>query len=119
MVLTDYFGGYGYMDADKAIRNGNDIMLSPNGHDDAWLEDTTSATAVSAMRTAAHNIMYTVVNSNAYDNYTGGLRLNGWMKVTIGIDVALVIVLIAIQAVVIISYKKRDDKEEVETVVQA
>ena len=30
MVLTDYFGGYGYMDADKAIRNGNDIMLSPN-----------------------------------------------------------------------------------------
>ena len=119
MVLTDYFGGYGYMDADKAIRNGNDIMLSPNGHDDAWLEDTTSATAVSAMRTAAHNIMYTVVNSNAYDNYTGGLQLNGWMKVTIGIDVALVIVLIAIQAVVIISYKKRDDKEEVETVVQA
>ena len=25
MVLTDYFGGYGYQDADIQIRNGNDF----------------------------------------------------------------------------------------------
>ncbi len=27
-VITDYFGGYGYMNADCAIRAGNDLMLS-------------------------------------------------------------------------------------------
>ena len=29
MVLTDYFGGYGYQDADILIRNGNDFCLPP------------------------------------------------------------------------------------------
>ncbi|MGL5260462.1 MAG: glycoside hydrolase family 3 protein, partial [Lachnospiraceae bacterium] len=101
MVLTDYFGGYGYMDADKAIRNGNDIMLSPSGHEFGWLDDTTSATAVSAMRTSSKNIMYTVVNSRAYEDYTGGIQLTGWMKVVIGIDVALAIILIGLQVLAI------------------
>ena len=27
MVLTDYFGVYGYMNADQAVRNGTDFML--------------------------------------------------------------------------------------------
>lgn len=109
MVLTDYFGGYGYMDADKGIRSGNDIMLSPNGHDDAYVSDTTSATAVTAMRTASHNIMYTVVNSNAYDDYTEGIQLKGWMKAAIGIDVALILVLLGAQALIIIQYRKKED----------
>lgn len=67
-VLTDYFGGYGNMNADMAIRNGNDVMLTPNGGNGATLEDTTSATAVNAMRTATHNVLYTVVNSRAYED---------------------------------------------------
>lgn len=31
LVLTDYFGNYGYMDADKAIRGGSDAMLGTAG----------------------------------------------------------------------------------------
>lgn len=111
MVLTDYFGGYGYMDADKAIRNGNDIMLSPNGHEDARLGDTSSATAVSAMRTAAHNVMYTVVNSNAYDDYAGGIQLRGWQKVAIGIDVAAAIILIGMAVVGVVLYRKKEEEK--------
>lgn len=108
MVLTDYFGDYGYMDADKAIRNGNDIMLSPMGEGQAVVEDSTSATAVNALRTASKNIMYTVVNSNIYEDYTGGLNLMNWQKVAIGIDVALLIVLIALEAVAIMKYRKKE-----------
>ena len=39
MVLTDYFGGYGYQDADIQIRNGGDICLAPNGGNTAVLDD--------------------------------------------------------------------------------
>ncbi|OZG65217.1 glycoside hydrolase family 3 N-terminal domain-containing protein [Bifidobacterium eulemuris] len=65
-VLTDYFGGYGYQNADQEIRNGGDAML-------ATMELTNhvtdrSATSVQAMRTAAHNILYTAVHSWAYEN---------------------------------------------------
>ncbi len=29
MEVTDYFGGMGYQDADRMIRNGTDLMLAP------------------------------------------------------------------------------------------
>lgn len=107
MVLTDYFGGYGYMDADKAIRSGNDIMLSTTGESGASLDDMTSATAVSSMRTASHNILYTVANSNAYYDYEPGWHLLGWMKLVLSVDVAVAIVLIGLQVVAIVLYRRK------------
>lgn len=108
-VITDYFGGYGYMDADKAIRAGNDLMLSPTGENGATLDDTQSATAVTAMREASHNILYTVVNSKAYYNYKDGLNLQDWMKAAIGIDVLLAAVLIVIEAKIISKYRRKSE----------
>ncbi len=32
-VETDYFGVYGYMTADQAVRNGGDLMLCTTGND--------------------------------------------------------------------------------------
>ena len=66
MVLTDYFGGYGYQDADMLIRNGNDFCLTPQMTDQSAVTDQTSATSVLAMRQAAKNILYTTANSRAY-----------------------------------------------------
>ncbi len=66
MVLTDYFGGYGYQDADMLIRNGNDFCLTPQMTDQSTVTDQTSATSVLAMRQAAKNILYTTANSRAY-----------------------------------------------------
>lgn len=115
MVITDYFGGYGYMDADKAIRAGNDIMLSTTGENGAALEDTNSATALTSMRKASHNILYTVVNSKAYYDYKPGLNLQAWMKVAIGIDVLLAAILLALETMVILNYRKKmDDNISVE-----
>jgi beta-glucosidase len=107
MVITDYFGGYGYMDADKAIRAGNDLMLSTTGENGSALDDTESATGVTAMRKASHNILYTVVNSKAYYDYQPGLHLHDWMKTAIGIDVLLAAVLIMLEVIIIKNYRKK------------
>ena len=64
--VTDYFGGYGYQDADRMIRGGSDLMLATYDNGFNYVDDTTSATSVKAMRQASHNILYTVVNSRAY-----------------------------------------------------
>ena len=78
MVISDYFGNYGYMDADRAVRGGTDLMLGAAGND-AIMSDL-SATSVKAMRRASKNIFYTTVNSSAYENYVPG-RLPGWQTV--------------------------------------
>lgn len=65
MVITDYFGGYGYMDADQAIATGNDMMLSTLGSDGATLDASTDGAGKTNMRNACHNILYTIANSNA------------------------------------------------------
>ena len=72
MVLTDYFGGYGYQDADMLIRNGNDFCLTPQMIDFSTVTDQTSATSVLAMRQAAKNILYTTANSRAYASDSKG-----------------------------------------------
>lgn len=61
-VITD-FNLYGYMYPDQAIWAGSDHMLTFEPF--KVLEDTSSAFAVSNLRTVAHNILYTVANSNA------------------------------------------------------
>jgi len=33
MVISDYFGNYGYMDADRAVRGGTDMMLGTAGNE--------------------------------------------------------------------------------------
>lgn len=66
LVLSDYFGNYGYMDADRAIRGGTDVMLGTAGNE-AILTDQSSATSVINMRKAVKNALFTVVNSRAYE----------------------------------------------------
>ncbi len=110
-VLTDYFGGYGYQNADQEIRNGNDSMLVAYDTETNRLKDTTSATSLQAMRKASKNIMYTVVNSRAYegDNAKGGL-LN-WQIAAIILDVALAAGFVVLELRIINQYKKKRESE--------
>ena len=105
MVLTDYFGNYGYMDADRAVRGGGDIMLGSIG-DEAIMTDTASATSVQAMRTACKNVFYTIVNSGTYADYTGN-ETPDWMMLVYGIDGILAVILIAVEVVLIVRYRKK------------
>ena len=106
-VLTDYFGVYGYMDADQAIRNGTDACLVNYDTETNHVSDTTSATGVKAMRQACKNIMYTVVNSRAYADENLNPGMEGWKKVAIAIDVVLGLLLLALAVIAVKRYKKR------------
>ena len=105
-VLTDYYGVYGFQDADRMIRNGNDCMLVAYDTETNHLTDTTSATSLLAMRQACKNIMYTVVNSRAYapENLSTGL-LN-WQIAAIVIDLLFAALIIFLEIRTLKSYKK-------------
>ena len=105
MVISDYFGNYGYMDADKAIRGGTDMMLATAGND-AIMTDTTSATSVIAMRQASKNIMYTMVNSYTHDNYNPN-EIPGWIMTFYIVDGIVAVLLVLAEALLIMSYRKK------------
>ena len=67
MVVTDY-NLQAYMNLDQMIRAGGDLNLSQAKS----LRSYDSATAVSAIRQAAKNILYTVANSNAMNGMGEG-----------------------------------------------
>ena len=106
-VLTDYYGGSAYMDPDSGIRAGNDLML--NTFADGSLSDQKSATGVAAMRRAAHNTLYMVVNSNAMQGIVPGstvtYKLATWQKCLIAGDI--VAAAIVILGIVLILKKRK------------
>ena len=107
MVLTDYFGVYGYMNADQAIRNGTDFCLVNYPSGTNYVSDTTSATGVLAMRQACKNILYTVVNSRAYMEENLNPGMPGWQIAFIAGDVVLGLVVVALEVLTIRSYCKK------------
>ena len=112
MVLTDFYGVYGYQDSDRLIRNGGDFCLVNYDTETNHLTDTTSATALVSARQACKNILYTVANSRAYypENLNPGMP--GWEKVMIGVDVVLAAALIALEVLVVKKgYAKRKEEE--------
>ena len=106
MVETDMFGGFGFQDADRMIRNGCDLMLAPFETEAGVVTDQTSATSVLAMRQAAKNILYTTVNSRAYAEETS-IGLAAYLQVMFGIDAIIAVILIALSAVAVMKYRRR------------
>lgn len=107
-VESDYYGGSAYMDPDLGLRAGNDLML--NTFADGNLTDTSSATGVKAMRNAAHNVLYMVVNSNAMQGIVSGssvsYKMAGWQKALLCGDIVAAIVVIC--GIVLIIRKKKN-----------
>ena len=104
-VLTDYFGGYGYQNGDQEIRNGDDSMLATTKITNHITDK--SATSVKAMRTAAHNILYTAANSWQYADGEPKVDTPIWktaMYVAWGVTAVLVI---ALEALAIKRYMDR------------
>ncbi len=107
MVLTDWYADYGYQNADQLIRNGNDFCLATYDAGSNHVQDTESATSVQAMRQAAKNIMYTVVNSRTYDAENMKTDFFTWRTVAVIIDVILAAGFIALEVMIFIRLKKR------------
>ncbi len=69
LAITD-FDLYDYMYPDQSIAAGTDLILSTDAMKS--LEDTKSATALTNLRNATHNILYTVVHSSAMNDIAPG-----------------------------------------------
>lgn len=119
-ALTDYYGVYGFQDADRMIRNGNDCMLVAYDTETNHVTDQTSATSIQAMRQACKNIMYTVVNSRAYDPANIQTGLMNWQIIAIVIDVILGALIVLLEVITLKRYKARRNEEAatIETVVE-
>ncbi len=105
MVETDYFAGAYNMNADQMLEAGGDCCLSTFDVGTNFVSDTTGATSLQLMRRACHNIMYTVVNSRAYAGEVD-MGMENWMKVMIGLDVVVGIVLLGVEVLLIKRYRK-------------
>ena len=114
MVISDYFGNYGYMDADRAVRGGTDMMLGTAGNE-AIMTDL-SATSVKAMREAVKNVFYVTVNSKAYEEYVPG-SIPSWMQTMYIVDVVIAVLLVLAEVLLVRGYlKKKKSVIIVETV---
>ena len=116
-VLRDEWGFHGavdtdamdpladfYMDLNSGIRTGLTHGLSMTGGD-GLIENTDQAGTVIALREAAHENLYAVANSNAMDKETG---TPGWVKLFIGADVAVLLLLAIGEYLVIRNYRKEN-----------
>ncbi|WP_026652040.1 glycoside hydrolase family 3 N-terminal domain-containing protein [Butyrivibrio proteoclasticus] len=114
-VLTDYFGVYGYMSSDQAIRNGTDCMLVnyPTATNNVQFRDTNGAQQ--AMRDAAKNILYTVVNSRAYAPENLSMGMASWKKLMIVLDVIFGILMVGLMCLFIKKFKNNKEQAKVVT----
>ena len=98
------------MNADQAIRNGSDMMLTNIEAGTNHVVDKTSATGILAMRNATHNILYTVVNSRAYDEENLHTGAPAWEITLIVIDIVLLALLVLLEVFVVRKgYNRRKD----------
>ena len=106
-VETDYFGVYGYMSADQAIRNGTDLMLVnyPTATNDVQFRDTNGAKQ--AMRESAKNILYVVANSRQYDPANLNTGIAKWKIIMYAADAVVTLFCLALLAKFFGNYRKR------------
>lgn len=104
MVITD-FNLTDYMNIDQMIRAGGDLSLSP----DKKMKDKTSATAVTNLRRAVKNVLYTIANSNATNGFGEGVIygyiMPGWVNGLVWANVGVGALLLLWGALLII-FKK-------------
>lgn len=113
MALTDFFrnNGHGFMNADAALANGVDAMLSTFNGEENNVANPEHPTSVLQMRNACKNVMYTVVSSWAYDGEHEGTGMENWKKAGIGIDIVIALFMAGMEVLVIRGYKKRKNAE--------
>lgn len=115
MVLTDYDGSYGAMITDNCIRNGGDLKLGfyTTGGSLGNLNVNTTAmtdespTALLAMRQACKNIIFTVVNSNAYGDDVDLDAMSGMDAFFLKVDVAAGVIIVLLEAGLILNYMRK------------
>ena len=89
-VITDCILQLGYTNIDRAVRAGNDLILSLMNIQS--VKDTSSASAHVAMRQAAKNILYTAANGIGQELATPPVVT--WLYALVGVVDVLLIALV-------------------------
>jgi len=107
-VESDYFGVYGYMNADQAVRGGTDLMLATYDSDYNRVSVTSNA-GQQALRQSAKNILYVVANSRSYEaeNYARATATPTWKIILIAADVVAAAVILGLEFLLIRNYRKK------------
>ncbi|HIY67669.1 MAG TPA: glycoside hydrolase family 3 C-terminal domain-containing protein [Candidatus Agrococcus pullicola] len=109
------FNLYRYMPPNQSIAAGTDLTLAfaPSKS----FEDTSSATAQQDIRTATHNILYTVANSNAMNGFAPGSTVSfeppAWRYIQYGAT-ALLGVLVLVGGFFVVRRVRKNRPETVE-----
>ncbi len=90
-----------YEDPNEALRSGTDKMMPMSYSDEYWADE--SAGTIVALRNAAHNILYTEVNSNAMTMNSG---IPAWQLTLILVDILFLLLLVMWEVLSIRDYKK-------------
>ena len=114
MCITDFSGSSQYMDLVDGLIAGSDIWDSPMPkiHTTKAANYENDAYIVTQMRNAMHHILYTVVNSRAYDEENLNPGMAKWKVILIGADVVAALLIVGLEYTAIKNYKKRKEEEE-------
>ena len=105
------FNLYPYMNPNQSISAGTDLTLT--FQPSKSFQDTTSAKAVTDIRNATHNILYTVANSNAMNGLAPGATVSytppQWRYVQVAITAAVGLLVLGGATLVVLRVRKHKD----------
>ena len=108
LVICDYKSGEAFMDAKQMLYAGNDLILA-SIEPYMWTNpDATSVEDVTILRQAAHNILYSVANSNSVNVKVVGYMTEWWKTALIALDVVVGLGIV-VWGFVVFKKKKDDD----------
>ncbi|MFK4790334.1 glycoside hydrolase family 3 C-terminal domain-containing protein [Microbacterium sp. ZW T5_56] len=107
-AITD-FNLYPYMNPNEGINAGSDLMLT--FQPSKSFNDSSSAKAVTDIRQATHNILFTVANSNAMNGLAPGATVNytppAWVVWQIVITAVLGLLILGAIVMVVLRVRRR------------
>ena len=111
IVVTDYAtANEGYMYPDMGLQAGADLWLNSDAEKYVYDTANASATFVTVLRNAAHDILYTVVNSSAMNGIDENVKVVKvmplWQKWLVALDIAVAVIVLGGALLIIRRCKK-------------
>lgn len=115
-VVTDMVMNAGSNSVDQAIRAGSDTWMAWGTAFTGLVNDTESATAITAIRTAVKNMCYAIVNSRAFNGVAPGTtfhyKMSPWrVALYIGDAIAATFIMVMIVVMVLRTKKAKEHPE--------
>ncbi len=108
-IVSDFFrnNGHGFMNADMALANGVDAMLSTYAGGPNQVTDKTAASNVQYMRTATKNVLYTTSGSWIYDAEHKGADATPWKTTFYLVDAVILALILAGAVLIYLNYRRK------------